>query len=221
MNQLLRFNPPSHATLPLLLAGCLGLAAEAGEARPYECGENLSDVLEKTICTDQDLTALDRKMAEVYAAARNGESAGNPAGLEEQQQDWIESRDACEKSAEPPECLRESYRRRIAELQARHALVPLSGTFTYTCDDDRNKIVHVRFYETDPLSLYAEYGEQDSVMIVQPSSTGVKYAGQNETTLWEHGNEALITWGYERPVMKCLKPPLIAPDAESRNKPGD
>ncbi|MFD2836957.1 MliC family protein [Azotobacter vinelandii] len=152
-------------------------------------------------------------MAEVYAAARNGDSAGNPAGLEEQQRDWIESRDACEKSAEPPECLQESYRRRIAELQARHALVPLSGTFTYTCDDDRNKIVHARFYETDPLSLYAEYDEQDSVMIVQPSSTGVKYAGQNETTLWEHGDEALITWGYERPVMKCLKTPLIAPPA--------
>ncbi|WP_349571376.1 MliC family protein [Azotobacter salinestris] len=221
MNQLLRSNPPSRATLPLLmLAGCLGLPAEAGEAPPYECGENMSGALEETICTDQNLSALDRKMNEVYSAAQQKAATENPAGLAERQRGWLESRDACEKAAEPSECLQESYTQRIAELQARYGLVPISGTFTYTCDDDQNKIIHARFYETNPPSLYAEYGEQSSVMIAQPSSTGAKYAGPDETTLWEHDNEALVTWGDDSPAMKCIKTPLIAPTDEAPGTPG-
>jgi len=41
-------------------------------------------------------------------------------------------------------------------------------------------------------------------MFQQPSGSGTKYQGRNET-FWEHQGEALITWGYGSPEMKCKK----------------
>ncbi|WP_460427035.1 MliC family protein [Azotobacter armeniacus] len=204
----------------MALAGCFGLVAEAGEESSFKCGEEISSSLEAMICKDQALSALNRKMAEVYSAAQKKASGENPPLLEEQQRSWIEKRNDCEKAGEPPQCLQESYTQRIVELQARYALVSVSGVFTYTCDDDQNKVIQASFYKTDPPSLYAEYGDQNSVMIAQPSTSGAKYAGQNETTLWEHDNKALVTWGYDMPVMKCVKTPLIAPTSDLRDAQG-
>ncbi|WP_371263928.1 MliC family protein [Nitrosomonas sp. Nm58] len=41
------------------------------------------------------------------------------------------------------------------------------------------------FFQTDPPTLIAERGDQVSLMYLQPSASGSKYQGRNES-LWEH-----------------------------------
>ena len=44
-------------------------------------------------------------------------------------------------------------------------------------------------------------------MYLQPSGSGAKYQGRNET-FWEHHGEALIIWSHGAPEMRCKKAPL-------------
>ena len=62
----------------------------------------------------------------------------------------------------------------------------------------------VTFFQTDPPTLIAERGDQVSLMYLQPSASGSKYQGRNES-FWEHQNEARVTWGYGSPAMHCQK----------------
>jgi len=39
-------------------------------------------------------------------------------------------------------------------------------------------------------------------MYQQPSASGARYQGRNET-FWEHQGVAAITWGYGAPEMHC------------------
>jgi hypothetical protein len=45
-----------------------------------------------------------------------------------------------------------------------------------------------------PFATSAERGDSVSLMYLQPSGSGAKYHGRNET-FWERQGEALITWG--------------------------
>ena len=58
------------------------------------------------------------------------------------------------------------------------------------------------FFQTEPPTAIAEFGDQTSLMYRQPAASGTKYQGRNET-LWEHQGEARITWGYGSPEMHC------------------
>lgn len=52
--------------------------------------------------------------------------------------------------------------------------------------------------------MIAEHGDSVSLMYQQPSASGTRYQGRNES-LWEHQGEASITWGYGAPEMHCKK----------------
>jgi membrane-bound inhibitor of C-type lysozyme len=41
-------------------------------------------------------------------------------------------------------------------------------------------------------------------MYRQPTASGSKYQGRNET-FWEHHGEATVTWGFEAPGMVCRR----------------
>jgi hypothetical protein len=65
-------------------------------------------------------------------------------------------------------------------------------------------VIATFFQATDPPTLVAERGDQTSLMYLQPSASGSKYQGRNES-LWEHQGEALITWGYGSQEMHCKR----------------
>jgi len=92
--------------------------------------------------------------------------------------------------------------RRIAELQARYRLVTSKGPVFYGCDGNPANEVVMTFFETDPPTLIAERGDSTSLMYLQPSGSGSKYQGRNES-IWIKGNDATVTWGFEAPEMKC------------------
>lgn len=103
-------------------------------------------------------------------------------------------------------CVQDAYQLRIAELQDRYRLVQENGPFRFICDENPVNEVIVTFFKTEPPTLIAERGDSVSLMYLQPSGSGAKYQGRNET-FWEHQAEASITWGYGAPQMHCTKAP--------------
>jgi uncharacterized protein len=182
----------------LLAAGC-----GAGETGPsFDCGDVEAGSIEALVCDDPTLSALDRQLDEVYAAAAAKATNEHPPVLKAEQRGWIKGRNECWKSTDKPACVTEEYRRRIAELQARYRLLPATGPVAFTCDGNPANEVVVTFFETDPPTLIAERGDSVSLMYRQPSASGTKYQGRNES-FWEHQGEAKIVWGYDADEMQC------------------
>ena len=177
-----------------------GTALAAGPS--FDCSKVETGSIEELICTDDQLSALDRKMAVVYAAATEKATSEQPPVLKAEQRGWIKGRNDCWKSDDKRRCIGELYELRIAELQAKYRLVPATGPVRYVCDDQPAKEVIATFFQTEPATAIAEFGDQTSWMVQQPAASGAKYQGRNET-LWEHHGEALITWGYSAPEMRC------------------
>jgi uncharacterized protein len=170
----------------------------------FSCDGVEAGSIEDTICRDQELAALDRKLADVYAAAARKATNEHPPVLKAEQRGWVKGRDECRKSDDERACLTESYRRRSAELQAKYRLVSFKGPVFFGCDGNPANEVVVTFFETDPPTLIAERGDSVSLMYLQRSGSGSRYQGRNET-FWEHGGEAMVTWGYEAKEMRCQK----------------
>ncbi|MEE4262477.1 MAG: MliC family protein [Desulfobacteraceae bacterium] len=191
-----------------LIVLILGLSiGRANAADPsFDCGKSQKGSIEELICKDEGLSLLDRKMATVYAEATQRAKNEHPPVLKAEQRGWIKGRNDCWKSEDQRQCIEESYKRRIAELQARYRLVAEDGPCWYACDGDPRNEVVVSFFKTDPPTLIAERGDSVSLMYLEPSGSGSKYRGRNES-LWEHQGEATIVWGCGSPEMRCTKKP--------------
>lgn len=170
----------------------------------FDCAKVEAGSIAETVCKDPKLAALDRKLADVYAAAEKKAADQKPPVLKAEQRGWIKGRDECWKSQDKARCVEDEYRRRIAELQARYRLLPPTGPVRFTCDGDPRSEVVATFFATDPPTLVAERGDEVSLMYLAPSGSGAKYEGRNEA-FWEHGGEATVTWGYEAKPMRCTK----------------
>lgn len=193
-------NAGNLMVLALSIASVPGTVRAAGPS--FDCSKVETGSIEAMICKDDQLSALDRKMTEVYAAATKKATNEHPPVLKAEQRGWIKGRNECWKSDEKRRCVEESYTLRIAELQARYRLVSFTGPVFYVCDGQPANEVVATFFQTEPPSAVAERGDQTSWMVQQPAASGAKYQGRNET-LWEHHGEALITWGYGAPKMRC------------------
>ncbi|MGD2056091.1 MAG: MliC family protein [Gammaproteobacteria bacterium] len=172
----------------------------------YACEKVEAGSIEAMICEDSGLSMLDRKLADTYQAASQKAVNEHPPVLKAEQRGWIKGRNDCWKSGDKRKCVQEEYRQRIAELQARYRLVPGTGPVTYICDGQPGNEVVATFFQTDPPTLIAERGDSLSLMYLQPSGSGTRYQGRNET-FWEHQGVASITWGYGEPEMHCRKAP--------------
>ena len=188
----------------LLLASGLLLAAGNAMAQgpSFDCSRVEQGSIEERVCQSAELSALDRHLSEVYAAAR--EKAGNehPAYLQPTQRGWIKGRNDCWKAADIPACIRDSYQQRIVELQARYRLVESIGPVAFSCNGNPADDVIVTFFKTEPASLIAERGDSTSLMVQAVSASGAKYEGPNEM-FWEHQGKATIRWGFDAPEMIC------------------
>lgn len=183
--------------------------AEAGSDTPsgpsYDCGGVEPGSAEALICGDEGLSALDRKIAEVYAAAVGKAGEGLPH-LRAEQRGWIKGRNECWKSEDETACIRDSYTDRIVELQARYRLVPGTEPVFYQCDGDPANEVVVTYFQTEPETLIAERGDSVSFMILQAEGEETLYRGRNEN-IRERQDEILVQWGFEADVMHCRERP--------------
>ncbi len=107
------------------------------------------------------------------------QKAGNehPPLLKAEQRGWIKGRNDCWESDDQPACIADSYRLRIAELQARYRLIEATGPVFYQCDGNPAKEVAASFFRTEPPTAIVEYGDRSSLMYQQPSDSGARYQG--------------------------------------------
>ena len=188
--------------VPMTKWAGVGIALAAGPS--FDCSKVQKGSIEELVCKDEGLSVLDRKMATVYAEAAKKAKNEHPPVLKAEQRGWIKGRNECWKSDDKRQCIEESYKRRIAELQARYLLVSADGPYWYACNGDPRNEVVVSFFKTDPPTLIAERGDSVSLMYLESSGSGSKYQGRNES-LWEHQGEVRISWGYGGPEMRCSK----------------
>lgn len=195
-----------------LAFGVFGLPATGlaiAQTPTFDCSKTSNDI-EKLICADSELGALDRTLSAVHGAARRKAVNEHPPTLKAEQRGWVKGRDDCWKAQDRRQCVVDAYRLRIAELQARYQLVPVIGKAEFVCDGDPRNMVIAQFFQTDPPTLIAERGDSVSLMYQQPAASGTRYQGRNES-LWEHQNEATIVWGYGAPEMRCQNKRADAP----------
>lgn len=195
---------------PRHLTRCSGLAllcltfgpARAADGPAFDCHKVADGSIAALICASPPLSALDRQLAMVYTAAARKAANEPPTALKAKQRGWIKGRDACWKSDDKTGCVREAYRQRIAELQARYRLVEARGPFHYRCAGQPGNALVVTFFATEPATLIAERGDSVSLMYSQPSGSGARYEGRNES-FWEHHGEARVRWGADAAEMDC------------------
>jgi uncharacterized protein len=183
---------------------CLSSGAALADIPSFDCRKTKNGSIEEIICKDEELAKLDQKLSEAYAAASRKAVNEHPPVLKAEQRGWVKGRNDCWKSEDQHKCVEDSYQLRIAELQARYRLVASNGPFFYACNSDSKYEIVTTFFQTDPPTLIAERGDQVSLMYLQPSASGSKYQGRNES-LWEHKGEALITWGYGSSAVRCIR----------------
>lgn len=175
-------------------------------APSFDCHSAAAGSIDELVCKDGDLAELDSKMGELLGAAQARAADENPPLLKASQRRWLRSRNDCWKSRERRQCVADSYRQRIAELQARYQLVDGNGPIGYACDDKRASQIVVTFFPTEPPALIAARGDKRALMFIQPSASGAKYQSRNES-FWEHQGEATIIWGRGTAPLRCKRVP--------------
>lgn len=175
----------------------------------FDCAKVEAGSIEAMVCADEELTRLDHQLAQVFREASKKAVNEHPPVLKAEQRGWIKGRNDCWKSADKRQCVADSYRLRTAELQARYRLVTFIGPVIYRCDDHPKSELIATYFQTEPRTLIAERGDRVSLMFQQPSASGARYQGRNES-LWEHQGEATVVWGYGAPEMRCVVLPQPA-----------
>lgn len=176
------------------------VAFTASHAAAQASCKKPSSTVERAICTDPGLSAAEKQTGAVYAAALAKTDQRGKARLRNEQRGWRAGLDDCWKADQLKQCIAQGLARRTLELQAWYGLLPSRGSVEFACPDGSR--VNVRYFDTTPPSLIAERGDQQSLMLIQPSGSGARYSGPNEK-LWEHQGHARITWGSEAAELEC------------------
>lgn len=177
--------------------------AGAGDGPTFDCAKAQGEV-EKLICGDASLAALDRKLAEAYKAASAKATGKMLATLKAEQRGWVKGRDDCWKtSAGTPTwitaswtvdsakaCVAAQYEIRTSELQAVWRLVP-PKTVSYACQNNPANEVVANFFATEPPTIRLERGDRTVTLWRIPA--GDKYEGQN-VSLVPQGDAMKVAW---------------------------
>lgn len=177
-------------TLSIPLAILSAGTAAAQETPSFDCARAASSA-EELVCSDAGLAALDRRVAERYAAAQ--EAAGEGAAGDElraYQRGWIKGRDECWKAADPRACVEAAYLRREAELVTQWMLEEPTGTAVWTCDGNAANEVVTTFFDTELPSLRFERGDSVDTGTLTRTASGSKYEGSFGRSIWMKGDEA-------------------------------
>jgi uncharacterized protein YecT (DUF1311 family) len=203
------------ASALLVASVCLGPAPKSARAQgqapskgpAFDCSKASGEVQE-LICSDDGLTALDRKLDAVYKAALAKARDDVPKFLRTEQRGWIKGRDECWKAkgagnavylteswiaTDVRGCVEAQYQLRTAELQVLLRLVPSRKPVFFACNNNAAAEIVAEFFETDPPAARFERGDRTVTGYQVRTASGAKYEGQN-FSFWNKGNEAIVTW---------------------------
>ena len=186
----------------IVLSAAVSLHAQ-GPA--FDCAKAEGEV-ETLVCKDAGLSALDRKLDEVYKAALAKARDNMAATLRAEQRGWVKGRNECWKTRGAPvyltaswtastvrECVEGNYKIRTSELQATWQLAPAKKPVSYVCQNNPANEIVATFYETEPATARVERGDRTVTVWQVRAASGAKYEGQN-VMFWSKGDEASVTW---------------------------
>lgn len=191
--------------LPALVAcAAISPAAAVAEGPTFDCIKAQGEV-EKLICSDASLAALDRRLDEVFKGA-SAKAKGQPAKLlRAEQRGWVKGRNDCWKANghqtwitatwtvdTVPACVDAQYRLRTSELQAVWRLVPPRTVF-HVCQNNLANQIVANFFETDPATIRLERGDRTATLWLVGAASEGKYEGQN-VGLAHKGSDLTVTW---------------------------
>ncbi|MFD0981387.1 lysozyme inhibitor LprI family protein [Tropicimonas aquimaris] len=182
-------------SIPLLALAASGTLAQEGPS--FDCSKAETSA-EELVCSDSALAALDRRVAERYAAAleaARGLGAGAAeaeADLKAYQRGWIGGRDECWKASDGDvrACVEASYLRREAELVTQWMLEPPRSTAFWTCGGNPANEVVTMFFDTELPSLRFERSDSIDTGTLERTGSGARYAGSFGREIWIKGEAA-------------------------------
>ena len=154
------------------------VVAQAQDGPTFDCAKAESSA-EKLICDEPELAALDRRLADRFAAAvrvaegLDVDAEATTKTLRAMQRGWISGRDECWKEPDLRACVETEYLRREAELVAEFMLEPPSETVELICGP---RALTVETFPTALPGVRVEEG--DSVYIgaqLAPDAPGTYY----------------------------------------------
>ena len=126
--------------LVLISLGIITVPALAAGSS-FACNQVEANSSEVIICNHKDLSALDRKLADIYVKASKKAGKAHTATLKEEQENWVKARNNCKESDDYRQCFKDAYRLRSIELQARYDLWPKKIDGINELDEDRLPIL--------------------------------------------------------------------------------
>jgi uncharacterized protein YecT (DUF1311 family) len=192
--------------LGALIVGAAGLPAVAwAEGPAFSCAKAQGEV-EKLICADASLAALDRKLDAVYKAASAKAKGKLATRLREEQRGWVKGRNDCWKAngvetwitatwtvSTVKGCVDAQYRLRTSELQAVWQLLQ-PRTVAYACQNNPANEVVANFFETDPPTIRLERGDRTKTLWRVGVAGAGQYEGQNVSLVQQGNNELKVGW---------------------------
>ncbi|WP_172328372.1 MliC family protein [Mangrovicoccus sp. HB161399] len=171
------------------------VAALAAEGPSFDCAGAESSA-EELVCSDPGLAALDRRVADRYAAAMAAaESLGSgaeqaAADLRAYQRGWIKGRDDCWKAEDLRACVEGQYLMREAELVTRWMLEEPFSTASWICGGNPANEVVTMFFGTELPSVRFERGDRIDTGTQVRTGSGARYDGSFGRYIWMKGREA-------------------------------
>lgn len=177
----------------IVAIGLIGLSTVASAGKPvFDCKKAQGEV-EKLICNDSGLAALDHEMQRVFETALPALPFDDAKLQKAIQRGWIKGRNDCWKANDVRKCTEFAYKSRIAELQIISGQLEVSQPVSLDCQDNKEPVTAVFYNQTDPASMVLTWGNQQQITLAKPTASGSKYLGQN-VRFMEHQGEITITW---------------------------
>jgi uncharacterized protein len=189
---------PAFAAMALSLP-----AAVLAEGPTFDCAKAQGEV-EKMICSDAALAALDRQLDGVYKVASAKAKGKLATQLREEQRGWVKGRNECWKANTKTwitaswtvdtvkDCVDAQYRLRTSELQAVWRLLPPRAV-SYACQSDPANEVVANFFDSDPSTIRLERGDQTKTLWRVGAAGAGQYEGQNVAVV-QQGGELRVSW---------------------------
>lgn len=174
---------------PLVLSA-LALPAAAQDGPSFDCAAAESSA-EKLVCGNPELSALDRRLADRYAAALKLAQPGDDTDtLKAMQRGWVKGRDECWTAEDEKTCVTDSYLTREGALVAGFMLEDPFATALWTCENNPANEIVTMFFDTELPSLRIERGDRVQTATLARSGSGARYTADFGSEFWEKGNEA-------------------------------
>jgi uncharacterized protein len=171
----------------------------AGTAKPsFDCATARHEI-EDMVCEDQDLADLDVKLAAVFESAlKKVEAMPNTAPeirhMKAYELRWSRERNECAKSKNAKECTEDSYRYRIADLQARFFLVNTKAPAVYVCRDNPKHELIATYVESEPAAVRLDHAGKTVVTFKEDDGDEKRFVNPQGISFEVEGDMALVNW---------------------------